>query len=79
MKKKIGTVMEDSLLYGAKIAALEEGEPLNRILERALGEFLEKRKHPSEGAGIVRSTFGLITLEADGIEEVMDEPGLFEA
>jgi hypothetical protein len=79
MKKKIGTVMEDSLLYGVKKAALEDDEPLSRVLERAVNEFLEKRKRTSGGAGIVRGTFGMIKLKAGKIDEVMDEPGFFEA
>lgn len=79
MKKKIGTVMEDHLLYGVKRAALEDDEPLSRVLERAVGEFLEKRKRTGGGAGVVKGTFGLIKLDADEITEVMDEPGFLES
>ena len=79
MKKKIGTVMEDSLLYGVKRVALEDDEPLSRVLERAVNEFLEKRKRAGGGAGIVRGTFGLIKVKPEEIDEVMDESGVFEA
>lgn len=79
MKKKIGTVMEDHLLYGVKRAALEDDEPLSRVLERAVGEYLDKRKRTVGGAGVVKGTFGLIKLDADKIAEVMNEPGFFES
>jgi hypothetical protein len=79
MKKKIGTVMEDSLLYGVKKAALEDDEPMSRVLERAVSDFLEKRKRADGGVGIVKGTFGLIKLGAGEVDEVMDEPGFFEA
>jgi hypothetical protein len=72
-------VMEDSLLYGVKQAALEDDEPLSRVLERAVDEFLEKRKRTSGGAGIVKGTFGLIAIKPEEIDEVMNEPGVFEA
>jgi hypothetical protein len=79
MKKKIGTVMEDHLLYGVKKAAFEDDEPMSRVLERAVAEFLEKRKRAGGGGDVVRGTFGLIKLDSDKIAEVLNEPGLFEA
>lgn len=78
MKKKIGTVMEDHLLYGVKRAALEDDEPLSRILERAVGEYLDKRKRSDGGVAVVKGTYGLIKLDAKEIAEVMNEPGIFE-
>ncbi len=79
MKKKIGTVMEDHLLYGVKRAALEDAAPVSRVLERAGGEDLDQRKRTGGGAGVVKGTFGLIKLDAKAIAEVMDEPGFFES
>ena len=79
MKKKIGTVMEDQLLYGLKKAALESGEPLSRVIERAVESYLNDRKRDGRDAGVVRGTFGLIKLGAEEVREVMNEPGLFDA
>ena len=79
MKKKIGTVMEEKLIYEVKKTALEADVPLSRVLEEAVEEHLEKRKRAGGGAGIVRSTFGLIKADQESIKEIMDEPGLFDA
>ena len=79
MKKKIGTVMEEKLIYEVKKAALDADVPLSRVLEEAVEEHLEKRKHEGGRAGIVRSTFGLIKADKESIREIMDEPGLFDA
>jgi hypothetical protein len=44
MKKKIGTVMEETLLFGAKKAALEKHMPFSRFIELAVVEFLDSEK-----------------------------------
>jgi hypothetical protein len=79
MKKKIGTVMEEKLIYGIKKAALESDIPLSRVLEDAVEEHLEKRRRDGGGAGIVQGTFGLIKADREAVKEIMDEPEFFEA
>jgi hypothetical protein len=44
MKKKIGTVMEETLLFGAKKAALEKHIPFSRFIELAVEDFLLREK-----------------------------------
>jgi hypothetical protein len=44
MKKKIGTVMEETLLFGAKKAALEKHIPFSRFIELAVEDFLGREK-----------------------------------
>ena len=79
MKRKIGTVMEERLLYEAKKAALEKKEQLSRIFEEAVTEYLEKRKRQKIKRGIIQKTQGLIKLSPDKLEKVMREPGIYEA
>lgn len=79
MKKKIGTVMEERLLWEAKKTALEKKEQLSRIFEEALSEYLEKRKKEKSKRGIVAKTRGLISLSPEQLKEIMDEPGIYEA
>jgi metal-responsive CopG/Arc/MetJ family transcriptional regulator len=79
MKKKIGTVMDERLLWEAKKAALEKKEQLSRIFEEAVSEYLEKRKKEKSKKGIVAKTQGIIRLSSDKLKEVMDEPGIYEA
>jgi hypothetical protein len=79
MKKKIGTVMEERLLWEAKKAALEKKEQLSRIFEEAVTEYLEKRKKEKAKKGIVRKTKGLIKLSPERLKKVMSEAGIYEA
>lgn len=79
MKKKIGTVMEERLLWEAKKTALEKKEQLSRIFEAALSEYLEKRKKEKSKKGIVPKTRGIIRLSPDQLKEVMDEPRIYES
>jgi hypothetical protein len=79
MKKKIGTIMEDHLLYGAKKAALEKDTPLSRIFEEALEEYLNKRTLERDRGEIVRATRGMFKLADEEIREAMNEPGFFES
>ena len=78
MKKKIGTVMEEHLLWEAKKAALEKKKRLSRIFEEALSEYLEKRKKDRTKKRIVAKTRGIIRLSPDKLREIMDEPGIHE-
>ncbi len=78
MKKKIGTVMEERLLWEAKKAALEKKMQLSRIFEEAVSEYLEKRKKDKSRKGIVPKTRGIIKLSPDQLKEIMNEPGIHE-
>jgi hypothetical protein len=79
VKKKIGTVMEERLLWEAKKAALEKKEQLSRIFEEAVTEYLEKRKKEKAKKGTIRKTQGLIKLSPDRLKKIMGEPGIYEA
>jgi hypothetical protein len=79
MKKKIGTVMEDRLLYGAKKAALEEDAPLSQIFGEAVEAYLERRTRVKDRRNIVGATRGLFKLAPGEMREVMNEPGLWDA
>ena len=48
MKKKIGTIMEERLLYEAKKAALEKGIPFHRFVEQAVEKHVRESNGESE-------------------------------
>lgn len=50
MKKKVGTALEERLLFEAKKAALEDRVPIQSIIEKALEKYLQERSTGS-GAG----------------------------
>ena len=78
MKKKIGTVMEDSLLWEAKKIALEKRETLSRVFEAAMEAYLENIKKEKRSKGIVQRTRGMFKPTAEEFEEVMNEPGVYD-
>jgi len=53
MKKKVGTVLEERLLFEAKKAAVEDRVPIQSMIEKALEKFLRER---STGAGAGKSS-----------------------
>ena len=78
MKKKIGTVMEDRLLWEAKKVALEKKETLSRVFEAAMEAYLENIKREKRTKGIVRRTRGIFKPTAEEFKEVMNEPGVYD-
>ena len=78
MKKKIGTVMEDSILWEAKKVALEKKETLSQIFEEAMELYLENIKKQKKKMGIAAKTFGMFKLTPEEFEEVMNEPGVYD-
>jgi len=78
MKKKIGTIMEDSLLWEAKKVALEKKETLSRVFEAAVEAYLENLKKEKRPKGIVRRTRGMFKPTAEEFAEVMNEPGVYD-
>jgi len=74
MKKKVSTVMEESLFQRAKIEAARQRRPLALILEDALLAYLSSPLARSIRSGSrVDASFGVIDLPADVVREIMDE------
>jgi hypothetical protein len=78
MKKKIGTVMEDKLLWEAKKVALEKRETLSQVFEEAMEAYLENIKKEKRKKGVARRTQGMFKLTSKEFKEVMDEPGVYD-
>jgi hypothetical protein len=77
MKKKIGTVIDDALLAGAKQRAALERRPLAGIIEDALNSYLEtvpRREGGLRALGLFTAQGGLLTPEE--IEEILEEDTL---
>jgi len=78
MKKKIGTIMEDRLLWEAKKVALDKQETLSGIFEAAMEAYLENVKKEKRSKGAVRRTRGMFKPTAAEFDEVMNEPGVLD-
>jgi hypothetical protein len=74
MKKKVSTVMEESLFQRAKIEAARQRRPLALILEDALLAYLSfPSARPIRSGSRVDASFGVIDLPADVVREIMEE------
>lgn len=81
MKRKVGTVLEEELLWRAKRAAVREKKTLSLLLEEALEAHLARLEGPGAGRrkGLVQETRGVFKVERRLLEAVMAEEGLYEA
>jgi hypothetical protein len=78
MKKKIGTLMEEGLIYKAKKVALSQNKPLNAVLEEALSHFFQGEEEKVKGQHIARSTKGVMRLPKNILIQIMEEEGYHE-
>jgi|LGOV01.1.fsa_nt_gb hypothetical protein len=81
MKKKIGTILDEDLIYRAKQVALSEQQALNQLLENALKmylDLLEKKKNTGR-KNISEETRGVMNISPDVLKAIMEEEGVFEA
>jgi metal-responsive CopG/Arc/MetJ family transcriptional regulator len=75
MKKKIGTVLDQQLLTEAKVAAVKENKRLSQVIEEALIEYLQRRRH---GQNIVAKTHGALGASPEVVQAILEEEGVFE-
>jgi hypothetical protein len=74
VKKKVSTVMEESLFRRAKIEAVRQRRPLALILEDALLAYLSAPSGRAIRSGSrVDASYGVIDLPADVVREIMEE------
>jgi ElaB/YqjD/DUF883 family membrane-anchored ribosome-binding protein len=79
MKKKIGTVLDEELLWEAKKVAVQEKRSLSHLLEEALMAYLKRLGKGKEGKGVVQKTRGIMKLAPEYMKEIMEEEGVHEA
>jgi hypothetical protein len=78
MKKKIGTLMEEELIYKAKQASLSQNKPLHTILEEALSHFLKGEEEKIREESVVRSSQGVMRLPKNMLKKIMAEESYHE-
>lgn len=75
MKKKIGTILDEDLIYRAKQVALSEQQALNQLFENALKMYLnllEKKKDTGRN-NISEETRGVMNISPDVLKAIMEE------
>jgi hypothetical protein len=74
MRRKVSTVMEESLFQRAKLEAARQGRPFAAILEDALDGYLSSATGKSQGRGSsVEATWGAMAAPPDLVREIMED------
>ena len=80
MKKKIGTILDEELVFKAKQIALSQKQPLSKLLEDALNMYLLilERKKLKGGRHISQSTRGSMKISKEALKPIMEEESIYE-
>jgi len=80
MKKKIGTLLEEDLIFDAKQVALSQKQPFSKVLEDALRMYLltMERKTRSKRKNISLSSHGAMSMSPSVLKSIMEEEGVYE-
>lgn len=80
MKKKIGTMLDEKLIFRAKKAALSERQALNQILENALKMYLDsmEKRNTVDNKDVSAKTRGAMRMSPITLKAIMEEEGVYE-
>ena len=75
MKKKIGTILDEDILFAAKHMALLQKKTLSEFLEDAIRIYLGMQKG---NLNVSEETKGTMRIPADSLKKVMEDDAYFE-
>ena len=80
MKKKIGTLLEEDLIFDVKQVALSQKQPFSKVLEDALRMYLLtiERKKRSKRKNISLNSHGAMRISPSALKSIMEEEGVYE-
>ena len=80
MKIKVGTILEEDLLYKAKQVALLQKQSLSQFLEDALKIYLlsVEKNTMKKQKNISQSTHGTMKVPRAVLKAIMEDEGLYE-
>jgi hypothetical protein len=78
MQKKFGTILNGRLLEEAKEFCHKEHSTLNHFLEKAISEYLRKKKEKSLAFSNVEASFGVLKIRRKALKNVLEED-IYEA
>jgi hypothetical protein len=73
VQKKVGTILEESLLARAKEAAHAHRTNLSRLFEEALSEYLARRGDATHRLSLVETSFGSMHLPPSVLHRIAQE------
>ena len=78
MKKKIGTMLDEDLIFRAKQVALSERQALNQLLENALKMYLDSIEKNAGRKDVSEMTRGSMNISRVALKAIMEEEGVYE-
>lgn len=78
MKKKIGTIVDEDLIFMAKEVALAQKRPLNLLIEEALKTYFKNIEEPMRRKMVAESTKGIMKISKETLKKIMEEEGVYE-
>jgi hypothetical protein len=72
MRRKVSTIIDESLFRRTKLEAARQGRPLADVLEDALGAYLAGGQRVRAGGSSVEATWGALAADPDLVREIMD-------
>ncbi|MBW2301810.1 MAG: hypothetical protein JRF46_16235 [Deltaproteobacteria bacterium] len=81
MKKKIGTMLDEDLIFRAKQVAISQRQALSQLLENALRMYLEsiEKKNKADRKEVSDTTRGAMNISPVALKAIMEEEGVYEA
>ncbi len=74
MRRKVSTIMEESLFRRAKLEAARQGKPLADVLEEALKAYLAPGAGTAPvGGSLVEASWGAMAAPPELVREIMEE------
>lgn len=79
MKKKIGTVLDETLVLKVKQVALAKKRNFSQILEEALRNYFAQIERREKDKRIALITKGSMRISKKVLKQIMEEEGVYES
>ncbi|MBW1717588.1 MAG: hypothetical protein JRJ13_08295 [Deltaproteobacteria bacterium] len=81
MKKKLGTMLDEDLIFRAKQVAISQGKAFSQVLEHALRFYLEsiEKKNKADRKEVSETTRGAMSISPASLKAIMEEEGVYES
>lgn len=73
MKKKISTILDESLVRRTKIEALRQDRQINDVIGEALETYLAEKGSPRGPGGVVANSWAALPLDHERVEGILKE------
>ncbi len=75
MRKKVSTLLEESLFRRTKMESVRQGKQFSQIVGEALESYLSEKSPASSGTGVVAESWGTVKAKKTVIRRILEEEG----